>query len=178
MIDEPTGPDPLATGSEYFRKQVRDSCRKASEFADRIERGEPAKVLPLVRRLWIEAELPSYCQESWSRLWSAVRSTDDPSRVMSGKERRRLAALPDPVTAYRGARAGGERGWSWTLTRSIAVEFAVRDEQPDDEAGVARVCTAPVPKTDIIALFQLGGEDELIVDPSTLDWGAVSIEKL
>lgn len=168
-------PDLWDMGSEFFRQQVRDSCRVAVELAEQLEGGKADTVLPRVKNLWIEAELPSHCPQAWARLWAAVRRAPDPARVMSARERRTLRALADPVTVFRGARAGGERGWSWTLRRSVALEFAVRYTEPGDVASQARLCIARVHTTDVIAYFRLGGEDEVIIDPGSIDWDAVRI---
>lgn len=175
MTDDVAHHDPMATGSEAFQQQVRDSCRRATELADLLESGNDPRVLRQVRRAWIEAELPSHCPEAWARLWTAVQRSADPSRVMSGRDSRRLRALKDPVTVYRGARAGGERGWSWTLRRAVALDFALRYSACEDGSDHARLCVARVRTVDIIAYFTWGGEDEVIIDPHNIDWATTLI---
>ena len=169
----------MVAGSEAFERHVVEGCRRAGELADRIDAGHLATELRGVRSAWIETEMPSLCTDAWARVWDAVRTAPDPTRVMRWRERRRYRSLPGTVTVYRGAAPGGERGWSWTLDRGVAADFAVRyTEGDDDEPADARLCAAPVPRTDVLALFLHGGELEIVLDPGRLDWDAVEVETL
>lgn len=168
----------MAQWSEEFEQHLREGCRRAEAIAERIDAGHLASELPRVRAAWVEIELPSRCPKAWARIWDAVRSAPDPARVMRWRERRRYRSLPATVTVHRGASPGGERGWSWTLDRTVAEDFAVRYSLDDDEPADARLCTARVPRTDVLALFLHGGELEIVLDPRRLGWRGVEVEQL
>ncbi|WP_374928976.1 hypothetical protein [Kytococcus sedentarius] len=158
---------------DFFGQHVRASCGLAETLAARIEVEGVEALVPRIRRAWVEAELPSRCPEAWATIWRAV-ATADPARVMSRRERRALAALPPVVTAYRGFGGEGARGWSWTLERDMAEDFAVRYEEGID--AEARLCIAEVDTSAVIALLLLGDESELIIDPDEIDWERTRIE--
>lgn len=162
--------------SAAYVRQVRKSCRRASALLAQIEAGRLKTVLPKVRRVWIETELPSRCVDAWQGIWDAVGASPARLLVMTANDRRGYAKLPDSLTVYRGATVGGERGWSWTLERSIAEDFAKRYEL--DGPHPPLICTAEIAKGDVLAYFEIGGEHELIVDPHELDWRSVLVEPL
>ena len=170
--------DLWALSSDFFQQQVRESCRRAATLAELLEAGDDLNALPAIRTLWIEAELPSQCPREWSRLWAAVKRSAYRSRVMSPRERRVLGRLSDPVTVYRGALVGGERGWSWTLQKPVALDFAARYCGLENGIDQARLCIAEVHTADIIAYFELGDEDEVIIDPLSIDWGVTRIVRI
>lgn len=178
MSDEPMVIDVLVSGSTFFQQHVTTTCLRAEMLADKLEAsGSPADVQQ-VRQLWTEAELPSFCAQTWARVWSAVRNSAHAAKVMSRKERKALLILPEVITVFRGARRGGERGWSWTLDRAVAADFAVRYADPSDAPGTARLYVARVRRDDVVAYFEIGGEREVIIDPETIDWHAVGVEQL
>ena len=166
-------------GEEFdaYLRQVRHGCRRACELADRIEAGD-VTALPLLKDAWIETELPSYCPDSWSRAWRAVRAAPDPSAVMSASERRRLRALPDRITVFRGVTAGGEHGWAWSVDRSVAEDFAVRYTGLGDDSDEPRLCIVEIHRSQVIAYFHIGHEHEVIIDPEEIDWSDVVVESL
>ncbi|MDO5535140.1 MAG: hypothetical protein Q4F65_10875, partial [Propionibacteriaceae bacterium] len=118
-----------------YERQVREGCERAAALAARIAAEGVDAVGRQLRRAWIETELPSRCLDTWATIWEAVRDGDARAAVMTGRERKRLDRLPERVTVYRGSTAGGERGWSWTLDRDIAEDFAQRHTE-DDPAGL------------------------------------------
>lgn len=117
--------------------------------------------------------MPSRCPDAWAVVWRAAATPTGRRQVMSWREQRLLSRLPDAVTIHRGCAPGGERGWSWTAAREVALDFAARHE-----GATALLCTATVEKAVVVALLRSGGELEIIVDPSSLDWRAVRIERV
>ncbi|MDO5683618.1 MAG: hypothetical protein Q4G46_12440 [Propionibacteriaceae bacterium] len=168
---------PRPAAEDAYARHVRAGCGEARALADRIAAGELERVLPLIRRLWVETESPSACPDAWAEIWVAVRRASDPTRVMPRADRRRLAALGQRVRVFRGAQPGTERGWSWTLERAVAEDFARRhDDEEGASAGV--LCTAEVSRDAILALFTGGGETEIVLDPAELTWSEVTVERL
>ncbi|MDO5627260.1 MAG: hypothetical protein Q4G43_02955 [Mobilicoccus sp.] len=163
--------------SAAFEQQVRESCMKAERLATQLANGD-GDALRSVRRAWIEAELPSRCMEAWQTIWEAVRTAGPTAPVMTATERRRYAAMPDPVTLFRGCSPGGEYGWSWTLDREVAIDFAHRYEEDTAPGDAALLCTVTVPTSLVIAYLRIGGEDEVIIDPCSLSDVGLSIETL
>lgn len=75
------------------------------------------------------------------------------------------AALPATTTIYRGSRARkNDRRPSWTLDISVARLFA--GVARGDEAG--RVLAAEIDKKAVLAVFNLIGEQEAVVEPAAL----------
>lgn len=161
--------------SPEFERMAREGCLMASELAAAPGAGS-VRWLRRVRRVWVETELPSICLEPWTRIWRIVATLPaGRSKVMSWRERLAVAAMPSRITVYRGGGVGGERGWSWTLDRSVAEDFARRGL--DSETYQPLLCEAHVEKESVIAYFRLGGEHEVILDPSQLDWDDVVVER-
>lgn len=158
-----------------YEKYVRFSCEEAARLAALVDSGHPEIILREVRAVWVEAESPSRCPDAWNRIWRAVARLSTPP--MSWRERLDLRFLPARLTVYRGCLPGGERGWSWTLDRSIAEDFAHRHYLPGETLEPVLCCTE-IDKTDVIALFRLGAEREIILDPDDLDWDGVEMERL
>jgi hypothetical protein len=92
-------------------------------------------------------------------------------KMMTHKERRLLAALPDRITIYRGCGKKNIRGISWTLNRRLAEAFPFfgrfRVERP-------LLVAASVDKRDVAALKIERNEDEIICSP----WQILSIEPI
>jgi hypothetical protein len=105
---------------------------------------------------WTASDAIAANEDEWRRLFAA----DRPGREHLTREPDRpvLAALPDPVTVYRGhSHDGGERGIAWTLLRESAEAFARQFATSTDMGhppGDPRVATATVPRSAIIALHQ------------------------
>ncbi|WP_116114410.1 hypothetical protein [Austwickia chelonae] len=164
--------------SAAFERQVRQGCLRAERLASQLTGGDSDTALRQVRKTWNETELPSRCAQAWQTIWDAVKAAGPTSPVMTAAERRRYTALPDPVTLFRGCGPGGEHGWSWTVDRSIAIDFALRygDEAASDY--VPLLCTATVPKSAVLAYLLIGGEDEVIIDPHVLSPATLATEPL
>lgn len=72
-------------------------------------------------------------------------------------DRRVFNKLPETVIAYRGCHhVSAINGYSWTLTRSVAEDFAHR--------GGTLVATASIPREWIIAYSNDREEQEIIVN--------------
>ena len=86
---------------------------------------------------------------------------DIPESIMEADEREVLRLLPSRVTVYRGFVPDEDiespSDWSWTLSPTMAEWFANRW----DRSGF--VVRGTVLKTDIMAVFNRRGEDEVLV---------------
>lgn len=72
------------------------------------------------------------------------------------------SALPDRMTIYRGTRnRENDRRPSWTLSLPVARIFAGVAKGEDE----GRVLTAEIAKRDVLAVFNLTGEREAVIDP-------------
>lgn len=91
-------------------------------------------------------------------------ASDRPGRqyMMTPYERRRLRSLPDEIIAFRGYGTDlASRGWSWTLSRKLAIGFSRRGDSP-------RVAEARIAKKDVIAYIARLREQEIVVDPDAV----------
>jgi hypothetical protein len=129
-------------------------------------------------RLPLILELRPYMRESvWFRLlgeeWSgcdnigvhgreirrAVGAKANIKQMMTASERRKLEAMPEKVTVYRGCGNRNLRGLSWSTDRAIAEKFPkmMRYHAPDPI-----LATAEVFKRDIVAFKTGRNESEII----------------
>lgn len=117
--------------------------------------------------IWIGTENLHDDQGQWLRALTARR----PGRarwLMDDADRATLAELGEEVRIYRGfARPGSYRAPSWSLSRSRAEWFASRAAltSPDRQGYLA---TTRLPKSQVLAYTNGRGENEIILDPATL----------
>ena len=95
-------------------------------------------------------------------------------KVARDVDRHRTALCQPPSPGHDLASRGP--GWSWTLDRSVAEDFARRYRE--DASDEALLVTADVDRAVVIAYLRSGGEDELILDPDALDWGTITITRV
>jgi hypothetical protein len=117
--------------------------------------------------IWIETENLHDDQEQWLGALTAHRP-GRASWLMGDEDRATLAELGEEVTIYRGfARPGSYRAPSWSLSRSRAEWFANRAAltSPDRRGYLA---TTRLPKSQLLAYTNGRGENEIILDPATL----------
>lgn len=84
--------------------------------------------------------------------------------IMDAEERRALQALPDELIVHRGHVGRNATGWSWTLDIEKAKWFADRFP-PSIYAGIPRITSGIVKKTDVVAYFLRRQESEIVVNP-------------
>jgi hypothetical protein len=101
----------------------------------------------------------------------------DEESLMDPSELKKVKSLPDMVTIYRGGISieGSDshvrNGISWTLNKSIARKFAVRNsnliDAEDKKAPKSKplILTGMIPKADIFAYFRGRNEQEIVCDP-------------
>ncbi len=77
-----------------------------------------------------------------------------------------------PLAIYRGARLGGERGWSWSTDRDVAAWFARRSH---DFGTPAVLLSATIAPAYILGAFHDRNEAEVLIDPDGLEWSEVQI---
>jgi len=77
--------------------------------------------------------------------------------MMSKDDRKGFKKLPNTLTVYRGQGIDADGlGWSWTLSRDMAVYFANRFPEGEVMQGECK-------KSDVIAYFTGRNEDEIVV---------------
>lgn len=116
----------------------------------------------LVRDVWIDSE------NIWQHYdeWYDVLSSAGASLMMLDEEAAALAALPDVVTIYRGAKLEiNEDGLSWTLDHDRGMWFAKRFYDKDEPAVNIH---ATVQRENIVALLTGRSENEVIVLPENV----------
>lgn len=111
-----------------------------------------------VGHVWTDSENIYENLYEWKEVWNDTK----PGKrfAMRASERKKLAALPDTVTVYRGvSHEGDDDGISWTLSREKAEWFAKRwsDGNPRVFSGTAR-------KEHIHAVFNGRREDEVVIN--------------
>ena len=119
----------------------------------------------LLSDAWIRSEYPNDDPDmSQQQLLSLFRDAE-PTALMNTDEYAVWAALPDPVTVYRGVtsyNANHIRRMSWTLDRKTAEWFARRF----GENGT--IYQARISKNSVYAYFNRRNEAEIIVNPKSL----------
>lgn len=97
-------------------------------------------------------------QPVWIELFRSKRRGSN--KIMKKAERKRWAALPKEVVAYRAVNCAEEAKYaiSWTLSRQIADDVF-------SEGGTRTVVTRTFQKQDIFAFFDRRGEEEIIILP-------------
>lgn len=110
---------------------------------------------------WRMAEWPEphLGREAWIGLF------DGCGYMVDGEPHLRSTDLPEYVTLYRGAAPGRRRGMSWTSSLEQAAWFAYRF----DVNATARVYTARVHRSQVLARITERAEDEYVVDTTELD---------
>lgn len=123
----------------------------------------PPHCVALVAGVWTMCEFPTAYLDAdeWSELFRMAGYTRigyDEGLARRWPRRRK------PVTLYRGAHHGRERGWSWTTSLDTARWFAARDLGH----GTGTVWTTTVAPDLLLARIDARGEGEFVVDPETL----------
>lgn len=100
-------------------------------------------------------------------LFKKVKEEDE-VLLISEEDKKRYESLPDRVVIYRGMREGEniKKKLSYTLSFDKAVFFADRHSNQSEKGVVVSVV---VNKCDILAVITQRGEDEVIIDPDSLD---------
>lgn len=123
----------------------------------------------ILRDVWQTTEFPNTDPNiSHQQLCRLFRECD-PSVLMNDNERQAMNSLPDTVHVFRGVGSGQKkdiRALSWTLNPDMASWFAYRF---DKAKKVGKIYVAEVSRSDILAYFDVGGEDEVVVNPKKLE---------
>lgn len=107
----------------------------------------------------------------WKLVFANPRSGRE--AMMNDAEQQAYARLPDVIDVLRGhARKLGERGFSWTLSESVAARFA-QEASAYEGATEPRVAHGTVRREDAICVLLRRGEAEIVARP-----GSVSITKV
>lgn len=84
---------------------------------------------------------------------------------MKESERKRFETLPSVVNVFRGGQQSSIAGWSWTLNRQSAEQFA-RNNATDHRPLLAVV--TDLPSESVLAITENSEGTELIIDPLTV----------
>lgn len=125
---------------------------------------------PLLRKLWTMAEIFLPDAAIWAKLLECKRKFR--RLIMNEAERTKLESMPGNFKVYRGyCHLGGEAGYSWTLSKAKARQFAEyatggrRAMCGADRFNGQFVAFGTVNKDDVIAYFQDRSEKEIVVAP-------------
>jgi hypothetical protein len=138
------------------------------------------KFWQLAADVWVDAEF-----DEDDPCWTDLMDTSLPNRwaMTDSKDRKRLAAMPETVTVYRGVQSWSEdgamdyahSGWSWTLSPKTARFFARRWLQNGQHPYVI---SAEVPKSLIDAYLTGRGEDEVLIRPGEAEAYPVRVQRV
>jgi hypothetical protein len=123
------------------------------------------------RQLCIFLDTWSMCDATrpyWSQIAGELRSARaqvDITEFLEPEAHAWFSAAPAEITVYRGCQAGRERGLSWTIDQSIAIEFAHGKRLPN---RTPMLVTAVIPKEHVFAVVFDRSEQELVIDPRRL----------
>ena len=155
--------DELTSIYTMFEKTYRLALLKYTESY--LSADDLSKVL---RFIWCTTEFPNGDPNLSKAKLCKLFSECVPSELMTPDELQAYEQFPDIVHVYRGVRTGLERdahSLSWTINPQKAAWFAHRFNTAEKQ-GI--VFEADSSKSDILAYFDIGGEDEVVVRPSKL----------
>jgi len=132
---------------------------RESAFMEHFEVGEiPAPLHnQLVGKIWTDDEI----LHSGSCFVLGAMRTDSPHTVddlMTRSELEVRRDFPEFVTAYRSHLSWNQIGPCWTLSKQVAIDFALNERWPV-------LTTARIPSCSIVAYFERRGEDEIVLRP-------------
>lgn len=127
----------------------------------------------IVGQIWTDPELLWHSSGNFATLLARPLPAHVIDELMIESERRQLSDLPDTLQIYRGhvpILTGG--GVCWTLNPTVAVDWACRFDPEQCESLVSPasdfqtpvVTVGKVSKSQIIALINRRGDDEILVD--------------
>ena len=162
-LGENTDEAVVATENIFFT--LRSAAYSNETFAKLLASGQlaPRPAAILLARVWHTGNT-SALDGMVVPLFRAAR--DAAGDVLMHRGWPLYTALPDSFTVYRGSRnrSTDEAGASWTLYEATARIFA--SVGIGDDPG--RILAAEIDKADALALFNVMGEGEIVVDSSGL----------
>lgn len=128
---------------------------RLNAFIEFVEQDAPDEIYwEVLGNVWTDTENMWQNKREWKRLLTSTRP--DRIKMMREDDVVLFEALPDTVIIYRGCSTQNENGMSWTLSKEKALWFANRFRTD------GYVLEAEVKKSDIIALLNHRGEQEII----------------
>ena len=102
------------------------------------------------------------------------------SAFMTESEERKLLSLPKQVDVFRGGQQANISGWSWTLDRSTAEQFAFAGAT--DNRPLLAIASG-LSSSAILAYIETDGIPEVIIDPFTItietaEFAKITFERL
>jgi hypothetical protein len=129
-----------------------------------LNRAAPEVFWPVFLKAW-----PS-CDGTWAqkeRLLARLRRQGSGVDHLPEQTREWLGTLPQSITIYRGCSRSRSRGLSWTTDRDVALSFALGHRGLQVPNAV--IVTALVSKANVFAAFLDREENEVLVEPSSLE---------
>ena len=117
-----------------------------------------------LRGVWIDSENIQAFAVEWADLWGSERGSREV--LMTAEEAGLLAAMGDEFTVWQGHTTERTDGWSWTVNPATAKWFANRFAAL--EGGEAVVSRGRIRRSDVVAYFTSRGENEILVNPSSV----------
>mgnify|MGYP000007562430 FL=1 len=108
------------------------------------------------------------------------RYIDSRSAFMTESEERKLLSLPKQVDVFRGGQQANISGWSWTLDRSTAEQYAFAGAT--DNRPLLAIASG-LSSSAILAYIETDGIPEIIIDPFTVtietaEFAKITFERL
>ena len=108
------------------------------------------------------------------------RHLDSRSVFMTESEEKKLLSLPKQVDVFRGGQQANISGWSWTLDRLVAEQYAFAGAT-DNRPLLAIV--SGLSSSAILAYIETDGVAEVIIDPFTItietaEFAKITFERL
>ncbi|WP_156883389.1 hypothetical protein [Salipiger mucosus] len=151
------------------------------EFMDAEEDPrEAARFWKVARELWSDGE-----EDEDNPIWTRVMTCGVPHRgfMTRSRDRRALREMPENVKLYRGVqfeqyerpdpKRGANAGWAWSFSEETATWFARRFAEPGDTRFLV---TADVPKSRIAAYITGRGEEEVLIEPGSVDPASMKVK--
>lgn len=106
--------------------------------------------------------------------WEIVFNSERPAKecMMNKAEQQVYSQFKDVVEVYRGSSPENLEGYSWTLSKQVAEQFAARSY-----AGNPLISYSAVDPEDIHAYFNGRDEQEIIINPAAMDSRVITAYK-
>jgi hypothetical protein len=146
------------------------SEQRIEPFLRIISRLSPVQYWTLLREVWIMTEVVHEHRQQWLRLFQSKRPHRE--ALMTPKEHKALARLPDEIEIYRGCvTENGVLGLAWTLDSKRAeffTKYACEARRglltPRYQGTTPIVVAATCRRSDVLAHFIERKESEIIVN--------------
>ena len=154
--------------TEFYRSFALFEVCFGRDPHHRTQRLSDEEMYPLIGEVWTNAEHLSWSSTALDMFLMPARGPAIHRKMMTPSEADAFSRLPDQLHLYRShdQRNKDGWGWSWTLSRDVAMAFA-------ETYRWERLTIGWGEKEQVSAYFQRRGEEEIIAD-----WRHVRIEEM